>query len=40
MSALAAIKDFANSFLLTELVKGMAVTGKYFFARKITIQYP
>jgi NADH-quinone oxidoreductase subunit I len=40
MSALAAIKDFANSFMLTELVKGMAVTGKYFFARKITIQYP
>ena len=40
MSALAAIKDFASSFMLTELVKGMAVTGKYFFARKITIQYP
>ena len=36
----AAVKDFANSFLLTELVKGMAVTGKYFFARKITIQFP
>jgi NADH-quinone oxidoreductase subunit I len=40
MSALATIKDFANSFMLTELVKGMAVTGKYFFARKITIQFP
>jgi NADH-quinone oxidoreductase subunit I len=37
---LGTIKDFANSFMLTELVKGMAVTGKYFFARKITIQYP
>ena len=40
MSALATIKDFASSFMLTELVKGMAVTGKYFFARKITIQFP
>ena len=40
MSALTTLKDFANSFLLTELFKGMAVTGKYFFARKITIQYP
>ena len=35
-----AVKDFANSFLLTELFKGMAVTGKYFFARKITVQFP
>ena len=36
----AAVKDFASSFLLTELFKGMAVTGKYFFARKITVQFP
>jgi NADH-quinone oxidoreductase subunit I len=35
-----AVKDFANSFMLTELLKGMAVTGKYFFARKVTIQFP
>ena len=35
-----AVKDFANSFLLTELLKGMAVTGKYFFARSITVQFP
>ncbi len=35
-----AVKDFANSFLLTELLKGMAVTGKHFFARKITVQFP
>jgi NADH-quinone oxidoreductase subunit I len=36
----AAVKDFASSFLLTELFKGMAVTGKYFFARSITVQFP
>jgi NADH-quinone oxidoreductase subunit I len=35
-----AVKDFASSFLLTELFKGMAVTGKYFFARSITVQFP
>ena len=26
--------------MLWELLKGMALTGRYFFARKITIQYP
>ena len=40
MSAVAAIRDFASSFMLTELFKGMALTGKYMFARKITVQYP
>jgi NADH-quinone oxidoreductase subunit I len=35
-----AIKDFFGSLLLTELLKGMALTGRYMFARKITIQYP
>jgi NADH-quinone oxidoreductase subunit I len=34
------IKNFFKTFLLYELVKGMAVTGRYFFARKITVQYP
>ena len=34
------IKDFFGSFMLTELIKGMALTGKYMFSRKITIQYP
>jgi len=29
-----------NSLFLKELLKGMSVTGKYFFARKITVQYP
>ncbi len=26
--------------MLIELLKGMLVTGRYFFARKITVQYP
>jgi NADH-quinone oxidoreductase subunit I len=34
------IIDFFKSFLLLELLKGMTVTGKYFFARHITVQYP
>ena len=34
------VKDFFRSFLLLELLKGMALTGRYMFARKITVQYP
>ena len=37
---LARIKQFFDTFLLTELLRGMSVTGRYLFARKITIQYP
>lgn len=35
-----AIKHFFKSFLFWELLQGMSVTGKYLFARKITVQYP
>jgi NADH-quinone oxidoreductase subunit I len=35
-----AIKEVFNSLLLKELLKGMSVTGRYMFARKITVQYP
>jgi NADH-quinone oxidoreductase subunit I len=35
-----AIKDFLSSLLLQELLKGLALTGRYMFSRKITIQYP
>ncbi len=35
-----AIKDFFGSLLLLELLKGMKLTGKYFFKRKITLRYP
>ena len=34
------IRHFFKTFLLLELVKGMMLTGKYLFARKITVQYP
>ena len=29
-----------NSFLLVELLKGLFLTGRHLFVRKITIQYP
>ena len=34
------IKHYLKSFLFLELLKGMSVTGRYLFARKITVQYP
>jgi NADH-quinone oxidoreductase subunit I len=34
------VRDFFKTFLLIELLKGMAVTGRHLFARKITVQYP
>ncbi len=34
------MKEVFNSLFLKELLKGMSVTGRYFFARKITVQYP
>lgn len=34
------LKAFFNSLLLIELLKGLALTGRYLFARKITVQYP
>jgi len=37
---LAAAKDLVKSLLLTELVKGMMLTGRHLFSRKITVQFP
>ena len=37
---MARISDFFKSFLLIELLKGMRLTGRNLFARKITIQFP
>jgi len=34
------IRRFFRTFLLVELVKGMALTGRHLFRRKITVQYP
>lgn len=35
-----AIRDFFASLMLVELAKGLALTGRYMFARKITVQFP
>jgi NADH-quinone oxidoreductase subunit I len=35
-----AIKELFSSLMLTELVKGMRLTGRNLFARKVTIQFP
>ena len=32
--------EFFRSFLLVELFRGMALTGRHLFARKITVQFP
>ncbi|TCS99868.1 MULTISPECIES: NADH-quinone oxidoreductase subunit NuoI [Tepidimonas] len=34
------LKDFFKSFLLLELFKGMALTGRYALRPKVTLQYP
>jgi len=35
-----AVREFFNSLLLRELWNGLFLTGRYLFARKITLQYP
>ena len=34
------IKSLLKTFLLIELLTGLSVTGRYFFARHVTVQYP
>jgi NADH-quinone oxidoreductase subunit I len=34
------LKGYFKSLLLWELIQGLRLTGKYLFARKITVQYP
>jgi NADH-quinone oxidoreductase subunit I len=34
------LTQFFKSLFLVELFKGLSVTGRYFFAKKITVQYP
>ncbi|WP_018605915.1 NADH-quinone oxidoreductase subunit NuoI [Uliginosibacterium gangwonense] len=34
------VRRFFGSVLLTELIQGLALTGRHFFARKITVQFP
>ena len=35
-----ALQHYFKSFILWELLMGLRLTGKYLFARKITVQYP
>ena len=35
-----AIKDFFGSLMLLELLKGLRLTGRYLFKRKITVLFP
>ncbi len=37
---LGAARKYVDSLLLTELFRGMALTGRYLFQRKFTVQYP
>jgi NADH-quinone oxidoreductase subunit I len=34
------IKYYLRSFLLLELLSGLKLTGKYFFKKKVTVQFP
>ena len=34
------VKNYIGSLFLWELLKGLRLTGKYLFKRKITVQYP
>ncbi|MEY8688248.1 MAG: NADH-quinone oxidoreductase subunit I, partial [Leptothrix sp. (in: b-proteobacteria)] len=37
---MSAVKDFVSSFMLLELLKGMKLTGRHFFQRAVTVQFP
>ena len=39
-TSLFSVKDFLYSFLLIELCKGLMLTGRYLFRKKVTIQFP
>src|SRR5512144_735301 len=34
------IRELANTWLLLELLKGLRLTGRHLFARKVTVQFP
>ena len=40
MASQTSLKDFVSSFMLLELLKGMKLTGRYFWSKNITIQFP
>lgn len=37
---IASVKHFFSTFLLWEMLKGLKLTGRYLFARKITVHFP
>ena len=37
---IAKLNHYLKSFLFLELLKGLSVTGRYFFRKKFTVQYP
>jgi len=39
-SAFRALRGFLDGLLLSELIKGLCLTGRHLFRRKITVQYP
>ena len=40
MSAVASIKGVLSSLMLTELIKGLMLTGRHFLSPAITVQFP
>ena len=40
MTAATAVKEFFASLMLRELFKGLALTGRHLFERKITVLFP
>ncbi|HVT61977.1 MAG TPA: NADH-quinone oxidoreductase subunit NuoI [Legionellaceae bacterium] len=34
------IKHYIRTYLLTDLLRGLMLTGRYFFKKKITVQFP
>lgn len=40
MSSIQTVKNYVQSLMLWEMFKGLQLTGKYLFRRKITVQYP
>ncbi len=37
---MSSVSSFFKTFLLTELLQGLSLTGRNFFVRKVTVQYP
>ena len=40
MSAMQSLRHYLKSFALWELLLGLRLTGRYLFAKKVTVQYP